>query len=122
MPEEARKLLSFTDNRQDAALQAGHFNDFVRVASVRSALLTALQDGDSSGIRSTDLPEAIFDGLDVPTEEYARDPAARGLAREDAASALRRVLEYHVYRDLERGWRINTPNLEQCGLLAFDYR
>lgn len=25
----ARKLLSFTDNRQDASLQAGHFNDFV---------------------------------------------------------------------------------------------
>jgi DEAD/DEAH box helicase len=28
---EARKLLSFTDNRQDASLQAGHFNDFVHV-------------------------------------------------------------------------------------------
>ena len=27
--EEARKLLTFVDNRQDAALQAGHFNDFV---------------------------------------------------------------------------------------------
>ena len=27
-----QKLLSFTDNRQDAALQAGHFNDFVQVA------------------------------------------------------------------------------------------
>ena len=27
-----RKVLSFTDNRQDAALQAGHLNDFVQVA------------------------------------------------------------------------------------------
>jgi hypothetical protein len=26
-----QKLLSFTDNRQDAALQAGHFNDFLQV-------------------------------------------------------------------------------------------
>ena len=26
---EARKILSLTDNRQDASLQAGHFNDFV---------------------------------------------------------------------------------------------
>src|SRR5262249_50675920 len=26
------KLLSFTDNRQDASLQAGHFNDFVHVS------------------------------------------------------------------------------------------
>ena len=35
---EARKLLSFTDNRQDASLQAGHFNDFVEVGLLRSAL------------------------------------------------------------------------------------
>ena len=31
----ARKLLSFTDNRQDASLQAGHLNDFVQVALLR---------------------------------------------------------------------------------------
>ena len=28
---DKRKLLGFTDNRQDASLQAGHFNDFVQV-------------------------------------------------------------------------------------------
>src|SRR5207245_7780066 len=32
---DARKLLSFTDNRQDASLQAGHFNDFAQVALLR---------------------------------------------------------------------------------------
>ena len=31
LPVTARKLLSFTDNRQDASLQAGHFNDFVEI-------------------------------------------------------------------------------------------
>ena len=35
----ARKLLTFVDNRQDAALQAGHFNDFTEVTMVRGALL-----------------------------------------------------------------------------------
>jgi DEAD/DEAH box helicase len=29
VPADKRKLLGFTDNRQDAALQAGHFNDFL---------------------------------------------------------------------------------------------
>ncbi len=29
---DKRKLLGFTDNRQDAALQAGHFNDFLFVS------------------------------------------------------------------------------------------
>lgn len=38
-PGAARdKLLSFTDNRQDASLQTGHFNDFVHTAVLRSAL------------------------------------------------------------------------------------
>ena len=32
------KMLSFTDNRQDASLQAGHFNDFVHMSLLRSAL------------------------------------------------------------------------------------
>ena len=33
-----QKLLSFTDNRQDAALQAGHFNDFVQVVRLRAGI------------------------------------------------------------------------------------
>jgi hypothetical protein len=41
LDEEARKVLVFSDNRQDASLQAGHFNDFVLVGLVRSALYRA---------------------------------------------------------------------------------
>ena len=41
---DARKFLAFSDNRQDASLQAGHFNDFVLVALVRSALYRAARD------------------------------------------------------------------------------
>ena len=36
IPVNARKLLSFTDNRQDASLQAGHFNDFMPSASIQA--------------------------------------------------------------------------------------
>ena len=42
-------------------------------------------------------------------------------AREETDRALREVLGYYVYRDLQRGWRITSPNLEQCGLLDIDY-
>lgn len=38
-----QKLLSFTDNRQDAALQSGHFNDFIRTVRIRSARRGELQ-------------------------------------------------------------------------------
>jgi DEAD/DEAH box helicase len=36
--QEDQKLLSFTDNRQDAALQSGHFNDFVQVVRLRAGI------------------------------------------------------------------------------------
>jgi hypothetical protein len=37
------KILSFTDNRQDASLQAGHFNDFLMLGRLRSAIYHALR-------------------------------------------------------------------------------
>ena len=37
VPKTKRKLLGFTDNRQDAALQSGHFNDFLFVSLLRGA-------------------------------------------------------------------------------------
>ena len=42
LDKDARKLLAFVDNRQDASLQAGHFNDFVQVTQLRGALYRAL--------------------------------------------------------------------------------
>ena len=177
---EARKLLSFTDNRQDASLQAGHFNDFVQVALLRSALYRACEGrrlarspgepaaqnrghpdqrrgqtenegfapvvaagalsrdrrrdgtrfvpdqraGDSAsgpGLRHGDLSHHVFDAMNLRFEDYAADPEVRGPARQSTQDALRRVLEYFLYRDLERGWRVTAPNLEDCGLLRFEY-
>ena len=40
---DPRKLLGFADNRQDAALQAGHFNDFLFLLMLRSGLIGALK-------------------------------------------------------------------------------
>src|SRR5262249_56541933 len=44
LPERARKLLSFTDNRQDPSLQTGHFNDFIKPTLLRSALYHAFKN------------------------------------------------------------------------------
>ena len=49
LPANARKLLAFSDNRQDASLQAGHFNDFVQVGLLRSALYQAASKAGSDG-------------------------------------------------------------------------
>jgi ATP-dependent helicase YprA (DUF1998 family)/very-short-patch-repair endonuclease len=117
----ARKLLSFTDNRQDASLQAGHFNDFVEVGLTRSALYRAALSAGSDGIAHDELAQRVFAELALPFELYAVDPTVRFGARQQVEQALRDVLAYRLYRDLERGWRITAPNLEQCGLLEISY-
>jgi ATP-dependent helicase YprA (DUF1998 family)/very-short-patch-repair endonuclease len=118
---EARKLLSFTDNRQDASLQAGHFNDFTQVALLRSALHKATQERGSKGLSHGDLSRSVFDAMQLAFDEYAADPEVRGPARTATQDALRRVLDYYLYRDLQRGWRVTAPSLEDCGLLSFEY-
>ena len=117
----ARKLLSFTDNRQDASLQAGHFNDFVEVGLIRSALYRAAETAGTDGLRHDELALRVFDALALPLEHYAVDPTVRFAALEDTQRTFRNVLAYRIYRDLERGWRITAPNLEQCGLLSIGY-
>jgi ATP-dependent helicase YprA (DUF1998 family)/very-short-patch-repair endonuclease len=121
LPERARKLLSFTDNRQDASLQAGHFNDFVEVGLTRSALYRAAATAGHDGLTHDELAPRVFDSLALPLDLYAVNPEVEFGARKEVDRALRDVLAYRVYRDLERGWRITAPNLEQCGLLEIRY-
>lgn len=118
----AQKLLAFTDNRQDASLQAGHFNDFVQVGMLRAALhKAALAATPSGGLTHDILPEHVTNALDLQTRDYAQDPDVRFLAKDETDRALRDLVGYRLYRDLQRGWRVTAPNLEQTGLLAIDY-
>lgn len=124
---DPRKLLGFTDNRQDAALQAGHFNDFVFLLMLRAGLIGALQNNNGE-LSEEQLADAVFksmgfDRLDEATlVEYLRTPKLMGLARQEAQRTLRFIIGYRLLRDLRRGWRFNNPNLDQLGLLAINYR
>ena len=120
----ARKLLTFVDNRQDASLQAGHFNDFVQVTMLRGALYRAAQDAVSrgeDGLFHEDIATAVTKALALDRGEYALQPGEDPAMRRRTDAALRDVVNLRVYRDLERGWRITMPNLEQAGLLTIGY-
>jgi ATP-dependent helicase YprA (DUF1998 family) len=121
LPQTARKLLSFTDNRQDASLQAGHFNDFIEIGLLRGAIYRAAVAAGEGGMRHETIAQRVFDALNLPVELYASDPGVRFQALQETQRALRQVLGYRIYRDLRRGWRVTLPNLEQCGLLEIDY-
>jgi len=122
-----RKLLGFTDNRQDAALQAGHFNDFLFVSLIRAGFLGALQDAGSKGLRSDELGVAQqrtlgFDRPDPQIRaEWLLEPSLRGFNLQEAEGTLRQILAYRVWFDQRRGWRYTNPNLEQLGMVQVDY-
>jgi ATP-dependent helicase YprA (DUF1998 family) len=121
LPESARKLLSFTDNRQDASLQAGHFNDFVQVSLVRAALLAAIEEAGPAGLSHDEIAQRVTAHLGLALDDYAANPEVKFAARQATDAALRDVIGYLVYNDLRRGWRVTTPNLEQVGLLQIAY-
>jgi hypothetical protein len=118
--ENYQKLLSFTDNRQDAALQSGHFNDFIKIAQLRSAIYHALEKHGE--LHHANLDQAIFEALDLLQEEYAARPSDfPGMERENK-KAFKDYLMYNALYDLRRSWRVIMPNLEQCALLEIHYK
>lgn len=120
-----RKLLGFTDNRQDAALQAGHFNDFIFVTLLRAAILRAVRNAGPQGLKADKFGEAVRLALGFDLDDKERlgewmlDPNAKGYQnRQEAQEALSEVLAHRLWADLRRGWRYTNPNLEEVGLIT----
>jgi len=122
LDERTKKLLAFTDNRQDASLQAGHFNDFIQILLLRGALLAAIRKADGERLTDDILTQRVLDCLRPDPADYAANPQAKGVKAQNTLKALRDVLGYRLYFDLQRGWRITNPNLEQLELLKIEYR
>lgn len=120
-----RKLLGFTDNRQDAALQAGHFNDFIFVTLLRGAILLAVRQAGEAGLSPTKFGEAVRSALGFDLEnpsrlgDWMQDPNVKGYAnRQQAQDVLAEILAHRLWADLRRGWRYTNPNLEEVGLIT----
>jgi ATP-dependent helicase YprA (DUF1998 family)/very-short-patch-repair endonuclease len=122
---EARKFLAFSDNRQDASLQAGHFNDFVLVGLIRAAIYRAVvehaQIDPDEPLSDEELGTRVMSALNLDFADYALAPTPLRTGRDKTNKALRDVVAYRIYSDLRRGWRITMPNLEQTGQLVITY-
>ena len=123
-PAKDQKVLSFTDNVQDAALQAGHFNDFAQVIQLRSAIFKALKAAPDNTLTYSTIGEAVSKSLDLAFLDFANRDSEPVLApvRRDYELALQAFLFYRAVADLRRSWRIVLPNLEQCALLSVEYQ
>lgn len=116
-----QKLLSFTDNRQDAALQAGHFNDFIASIRLRAGVYNAVLKA-SGGLDINNIAERVLEELNLREEDYAtfisKDPDFPELENE---KAIKTYVLIRIFQDLERSWRYTLPNLEQTALLQIEY-
>jgi len=123
-----RKLLGFTDNRQDAALQSGHFNDFIFVTLLRGAMLRAVRAAGDQGLGHEQFGDALRRALGFDPEDKGRrsawmlDENPKGFAAlDEAKTSINRVLAHRLWNDLRRGWRFTNPNLDQLDLIRVDY-
>ncbi|MGY2981305.1 DEAD/DEAH box helicase [Thermostichus sp. OS-CIW-30] len=116
------KLLTFTDNRQDASLQAGHFNDFVHVALLRASLYAALQE--KKELDFSEVAPAVVQASGLSLADITQNPDLDpdSPSAEEVWQTFSELTEYRLYEDLRRGWRVTHPNLEQVGLLKIEYR
>lgn len=119
-PAKNQKLLSFTDNRQDASLQAGHFNDFVKVGQLRAAIAKAVENNNV--LEFSNIATSVFDQLELKQEHFAKYPATFPGPKKDNEEAMKDLIMYRIIHDLRRSWRVVLPNLEQCGLLRIEYK
>lgn len=125
--EHTRKLLAFTDNRQDAALQAGHFNDFIFVTLLRGAILATLSQAEGDGFDESEIGAAVQKMLgflgtnETRRTEWLIEPGLKGANLITAERTMRDVLTHRFWVDQRRGWRFTNPNLEQLGLIEARY-
>ncbi|MFN6952604.1 MAG: helicase-related protein, partial [Albidovulum sp.] len=127
VPPEKRKLLGFTDNRQDAALQAGHFNDYLFVSLLRGAILRAVIDAGPDGMAEDEFGLRVVKALGFTASNkdarihWMLDPEAGAVVREDAQRSLAKVLAHRVWTDLRRGWRYTNPSLSVLKLIDVEF-
>ncbi|MHC5720575.1 MAG: hypothetical protein ACYTX0_53290, partial [Nostoc sp.] len=89
---KAAKILSFTDNRQDASLQAGHFNDFVQTSFLRAALLGAIQA--KGQLTHSELASVVVQYMGITQNDYAKQPAEFSGGKRRNEEAFRKLIEY----------------------------
>ncbi len=116
----SRKVMTFVDARQDAALQAGHFNDFVKVGKLRGAIAQAVTTANEP-IDSVRIGRLTFESLGLNPSDYLQAPRT-GRALEDQKRKFVEYIDSLIFDDLLGNWTVIMPNLEDCALLRVDYK
>jgi len=128
LSEGERKIIAFSDNRQDTALQAAHINSLERRFLFRRGLYQALvEDGHVEGSGSwMGLHEVGRRVLDVfnhynVTPSFSRSAAGMFAVDPTTEKKYRQYLQYGALEELFRTQNRNQQSLEDVGLLLVVY-
>jgi len=122
-----RKLIAFSDSRQDTALQSAHMNNLQRRLHFRRSLYLALTtggyiEGSGEALDINYVGHRIFETMKehnvLPDYEVSLGRFAKVSAAE---KAYQRYLAYNAIIDLGAPVRRNHQNLEDVGLIKVVY-
>ncbi|NLZ29760.1 MAG: DEAD/DEAH box helicase, partial [Methanomicrobiales archaeon] len=127
LPPVEQKVIAFSDNRQDTALQAAHMNNIQKRIHFRRGLYRALAEREDP-LALSDAGDAIFEVLSAHSEdgalpEYEKDPERGRMRRRTsrAGSVYRKYLLLNTILEMGSTRQKNQPNLEDVGLLQVTY-
>ena len=123
-----KKILGFVDNRQDAALQSGNFNDFIDKAIIRGSCVAAMKTfGSQCSVQ--ELCQRIFDvlgfsdacNIEASSELYLKPESPLPVRKRNEQVALK-VLRYRILDETRQAWKYSNPTVFHLGLLKIGYR
>jgi len=126
LPPAEQKVIAFSDNRQDTALQAAHMNNIQKRIHFRRGLFHALKNSRQP-ISLPEAGEAIFEAMAADRAEgalpkFERDTGPGRMRRGSQAEPIyRKYLLMNAILEMGSTRQKNQPNLEDVGLLEVKY-
>jgi len=115
-PADERKVIGFTDNRQDAAFQAGHLDHWYNQIYFRRALYNVLKH-QTTFLPVKSIPELLYPHIIDQEYEKTIPFAQRRMFKEKYL----KYLETYLYVEIRGTKRFISINLEDVGLLEATY-
>lgn len=115
-PTNERKVIGFTDNRQDAAFQAGHLDHWYNQIYFRRALYNVLKQ-QTTFLPVKSIPDLLYPHIIDAEYEKTIPFAQRRMFKEKYL----KYLETYLYVEIRGTKRFISINLEDVGLLEATY-
>ena len=123
LPKDEKKVIAFSDNRQDTALQAAHMNNIQKRIHFRRGMYHVLEE-EAGPVDLLEMGELIFDSFKkhgaMPAYSNAKKKSMGRSGKED--SAYQKYLQLNSVLELGSPRQKTQPNLEDVGLLKVSYR